>query len=93
MHMYSKELWDEVIRLHVEEGRTYQSLSDEFGMSPQTIGRRVRQLRAETETDEMKAKALKDMNEIHRLRDELSEVKKENDFLKKAAAFFAKETK
>ena len=91
--MYSKELWDEVIRLHVEEGRTYQSLSDEFGMSPQTIGRRVRQLRAETETDEMKAKALKDMNEIHRLRDELSEVKKENDFLKKLAAFYAKETK
>jgi transposase len=43
--------------------------------------------------DEMKAKALGDMNEIRRLQDELAEVKKENDFLKKLAAFYAKETK
>ena len=31
------------------------------------------------------------MQEINRLRKQLEEVKKENDFLKKAAAFFAKE--
>lgn len=92
MHMYSKELWDEVIRLHVKEGRSYKSLSDEFGISAHAIGCKVRKLRAETEMDEMKAKALGDMNEIRRLQDELAEVKKENDFLKKLAAFYAKET-
>ena len=31
------------------------------------------------------------MQEVNKLRQELAETKKENDFLKKAAAFFAKE--
>lgn len=91
--MYSKEVWDEVIRLHIEERRTYKSLSEEFGISEGTIGRRVRALRDAARTDEMKAQALQDMEEIRRLQDELDEVKKENDFLKKLAAFYAKETK
>ena len=31
------------------------------------------------------------MEEVHKLRQEKAELEKENDFLKKAAAFFAKE--
>lgn len=88
-----QELWDEVIRLHIEEGRSYKSLSEEFGISAHHIGTKVRELRSEAMADEMKAKSLKDMEEIRRLQDELAEVKKENDFLKKLAAFYAKETK
>ena len=91
--MYSKEVWDEVIRLHIEEGRTYKSLSEEFGMNPATISKRVVKLRNQSQKDAMKAKSLEDMEEIRRLREELAETKKENDFLKKLAAFYAKETK
>ena len=93
MHMYSKEVWDEVIRLHIEEGRTYKSLSEEFGMNPATISKRVVKLRNQSQKDAMKAKSLEDMEEIRRLREELAETKKENDFLKKLAAFYAKEIK
>ena len=93
MHMYSKEVWDEVIRLHIEEGRTYKSLSEEFGMNPATISKRVVKLRNQSQKDAMKAKSLEDMEEIRRLREELPETKKENDFLKKLAAFYAKEIK
>ena len=91
--MYSKEVWDEVIRLHIEEGRTYKSLSEEFGMNPATISKRVVKLRNQSQKDAMKAKSLEDMEEIRRLREELAETKKENDFLKKLAAFYAKEIK
>ena len=83
--MYSKELWDEMIRLHLEEGRSYQSLHEEFGPAPATISRRVRRF--------LQAEILGNMEEIRRLREELAETKKENDFLKKLAAFYAKEIK
>ena len=33
------------------------------------------------------------MEELNRLKAEVAELRKENDFLKKAAAFFAKESK
>ena len=75
--MYSKEVWDEVIRLHIEEGRTYKSLSEEFGMNPATISKRVVKLRNQSQKDAMKAKSLEDMEEIRRLREELAETKKE----------------
>ena len=90
--MYSKEVWDEIVRLHIEEGRTYQSLHDEFGPSAAVIGKHIRQFRQKAEHDETQATILENMEEIQRLREELAETKKENDFLKKLAAFYAKET-
>ena len=89
--MYSKELWDEIIRLHIEEGRTYQSLHQEFGPTPSVIGRRVRDFRQKAKASETQAEICSNMEEIRRLREELAETRKENDFLKKLAAFYAKE--
>ena len=91
--MYSKEIWDEIIRLHIEEGRTYQSLHEEFGPAPGVIGAHIRQYRIEARENEAQAEILGNMEEIRRLREELAETKKENDFLKKLAAFYAKESK
>ena len=93
MHMFNEELWDEIIRLHIEEGRTYQSLHEEFGPAPHTIGKRVRNFRRKAKDNETQAELLGNMEEIRRLREELAEARKENDFLKKLAAFYAKETK
>ena len=93
MHMYSKELWDEIIRLHIEEKRTYKSLSEEFGPAPSVISRRVRKFLDAAKENAAQAEILDNMEEIRRLREELAETKKENDFLKKLAAFYAKETK
>ena len=89
--MYDKELMDHLVKLHLEQGRTYISLEDEFGVYRSTISRAVRRFRKEAEADAQKAKALADMEELHRLKKEVEELRKENDFLKKAAAFFAKE--
>ena len=90
--MYSKELWDEIIRLHLEEGRSYKSLQEEFGPSMRVIGDHVRKFLQDAKDNETQAELLGNMEEIRRLREELAEVQKENDFLKKLAAFYAKET-
>ena len=90
--MYSKEIWDEIVRLHFEEGRSYQSLHEEFGPAPRVIGHHVKQFHQAAKDDETQAELLRNMEEIQRLRKELAETKKENDFLKKLAAFYAKET-
>ena len=89
--MYDKELMDHIIKLHLEQGRTYQSLQDEYGIPRNTIGRAVARFRQEAQTDAEKARTLAAMEELNRLRKEVEELRKENDFLKKAAAFFAKE--
>ena len=91
--MYSKEIWDEIIRLKLEEGRTYQSLHEEFGPSPRVIGERVKKFMRDAKDNNTQAEILGNMEEIRRLREELAETKKENDFLKKLAAFYAKEIK
>ena len=90
--MYSKEIWDEIVRLHFEEGRSYQSLHEEFGPTTSEISKHIRRLRQEAAHNEAQATILENMEEIQRLREELAETKKENDFLKKLAAFYAKET-
>ena len=78
--MIDKELMDHIVQLHIGEGRTYKSLSDEYGVSVNSIGRAVRRFHNEAKANEEKAKQLADLE-------------KENDFLKQAAAFFAKENK
>lgn len=91
--MVDKELLDHLVKLHLEQGRTYTSLRDEYGVGINTISRAVKRLKTAAKEDAAKAKALEDMEELRRLKQEVEELRKENDFLKKAAAFFAKESK
>ena len=80
-----------IVRLHLEEGRTLKGLAAEYGVSKASISIWVKQFREECQTNE-EAKADYDyMKENLQLKKQLSELQKENDFLKKAAAFFAKE--
>ena len=55
------------------------------------LTRTVRRFQKEAEVNEEKARILADMKRLHKLEAENAELKKEVDFLKKAAAFFAKE--
>ena len=91
--MYDRELMDHLVKLYLEQGRTYKSLAAEFGVSKNTISRAVNRFREEAASDAEKAKALAAMEELQRLRRENEELKKENDFLKKAAAFFVRENR
>ena len=93
MHNIEPELKEKIIRLKLEEGRTLQSLEDEFGVPHSTIGKWVRKYREKAQENKEEAKKLAAMEELGKLRRENEELKKENDFLKKAAAFFAKESR
>ncbi len=92
---YEPEFKKSIVRLHMEQGRTYKSISDEYNVSKASITKWCREF-----SDECHKKAENNpninneaemMKENLRLRRELEEARKENLFLKKAAAFFAKE--
>ncbi len=91
--MYSKELKEQVVKLYLEQRRTYISLADEFGVNSSTIKDWVRQYKNEAEHNDAVNKTLRTMEENKRLHQRIEDLEKENDFLKKAAAFFAKESK
>ncbi len=86
------ELKKRIIKLRLQDGRTYKSLSDEFGYSREVIARIVRQYQETAKENEETARHLSDMEKLRALQEEVAELRKENDFLKKAAAFFAKES-
>lgn len=64
---------------------------NEFSVSVATISNWVRQFRDECQINEKANNEYNYMEEKLRLRKELEEIKKENEFLKKAAPFFTKE--
>ena len=88
---YTPEFKKKIIRLHEEEGRTYRSITAEYGVAKATISKWCNELREECQTSPESKEEYDAMKEILRLRKELEELQKENLFLKKAAAFFAKE--
>ena len=79
---YTPEFKKKIVRLHEEEGRTYKSITAEYGVSKASISKWCSEFSKE-DYDNMK--------EMLRLKRENEELRKENLFLKKAAAFFAKE--
>ena len=88
---YEPEFKKKIVHLHLEEGRTLKGLAAEYGVSKASISIWIKQFRKECQTNE-EAKADYDyMKENLQLKKQLAELQKENDFLKKAAAFFAKE--
>ena len=92
---YTPEFKKKIVRLHLEEGRTYKSIIAEYGVSKASISKWCREFSKECQekvnTDPTATNDADLMKENLRLRKELEETRKENLFLKKAAAFFAKE--
>lgn len=88
---YDDDFKKMIVRLYLDEGRTIKSLTEEYKIGHASISNWVNEFRKECQTNP-KTKDLSDLyEENRRLRKELAEQKKENEFLKKAAAFFAKE--
>lgn len=78
---YTPELKKKIVRLHAEEGRTYKSITAEYGVSKASISKWCSEFSRECQT-----KAIENPDTPNEM-----ELMKENLFLKKAAAFFAKE--
>ncbi len=91
MTRISDETKRKVVRAHIQDGRTIASLVAEYGISRATASNWIRSYREECQNNDDENSQLEMMKELRRLLREKAELEKENSFLKKAAAFFAKE--
>lgn len=88
---YEQAFKDKIIRLHLEEGRTISSLNKEYQIGSGTLNGWLKAYREECNINPNKDAEKDNYAELLALRKKLEELEKENRFLKKAAAFFAKE--
>ena len=92
---YTPEFKKKIVRLHEEEGRTYKSITAEYGVSKASISKWCsefsKECQAKAQTNPDAPNEMELMKENLRLKRENEELRKEIAFLKKAAAFFAKE--
>ena len=87
---YSREFREEAVRLLRSSGRTVPQLAQELGCSPTSLRNWANQL----EVDAGKARGLSsdEREELRRLRRENRILTEEREILRKAAAFFAKDS-
>ena len=79
---YESEFKKKIVRFHLEEGRSLKGLATEYGVSKASIANWTKQFHEECQTNE-EAKADYDfMQENLKLKRQLAELQKENDFLK-----------
>ncbi len=89
---YSAEFKREAIRRAGEEGMTDVQMCEELGVSTRQLRRWRDELRAHGE-NAFPGHGISHDLALTNLRRDLSKVKQERDFLKEAAAYFAKESK
>ena len=80
------------VRLVVEEGKTVAEVARNLDLVPGALGEWVKRAKAEAGKGPPGALTSSERDELTRLRAELRQAKMERDILKKAAAFFAKES-
>ncbi len=91
---YTEEFRKEAVRRADEPGNSNASVAKELGISAQQIYNWRRQFNRLTDKQFSYINGVqfktKDSAEMKRLKQELADLKEENEFLKKAAAYFAK---
>jgi len=91
---YSKEFKLDAISLVIEQGYSRAEAARNLGVSPQMIGRWVRESQEEDgHAFRGNGKLTPEQEELRRLKEENKRLKMERDILKKAATFFAAEAK
>lgn len=88
---YNEKFKKKLVHLHIEDKRTLKSLSAEYGVSHTSISNWTKQFHEECQTNKETKSNYAFMAENLKLKKQLTELQKENAFLKKAATFFAKE--
>ncbi len=89
---YSAEFKREAVALASQPGQTIQGVARDLGIGAGLIQRWKRELKEHGQQAFVGQGVARD-EELMALRRELAQVKKERDFLKSAAAYFAKEGK
>jgi len=86
---YTPEFKAEAVKLVLEAGLTQAQASRDLGVAESVLGRWLRVARVAAEPAVLSEA---ERSELKRLRKENAILRKERDILKKAAAFFARET-
>jgi len=89
---YSKEFKQEAVEMSNVAGITLKQLGEELGVSAALLGRWRRQLKTNG-TAAFPGRGKPRDEEVAALKRELGRVRKERDFLREAATFFAKTSK
>ncbi len=93
---YDAEFKREALRLLLSSGKRVEDLAQDLGIHPSLLWRWRRQVEEAGAAENAfpgQGNRLGPDEEVERLRRELEQVKLERDFLKKAAAYFAKESR
>ena len=90
---YTTEFKRDAVRLVTEQGYNHSEAARNLGIDRGMIGRWVKEYKAdESEAFRGNGKLTAEHEELRRLREENRRLKLEREVLKKAAAFFAKES-
>jgi transposase len=87
---YSDEYKSEAVRLANDSGKPVTQVARELGVNANVLHRWMREEREAQAAGKTRSGVKAEQEEIARLRRELARVTQERDFLKRAAAFFAK---
>jgi transposase len=90
---YSDEYKSEAVRLANDSGKLITQVARELGVNANVLHRWMREEREAQSAGKTRGGVKAEQEEIARLRRELARVSQERDFLKRAAAFFAREHK
>jgi transposase-like protein len=88
---YSAELREKAVRLVTERGYSIRQVAEQFGCSLATV-QRWKEAALRKADPELAARIELEEDENKRLRKENAQLKQDLEILKKAAAYFAKET-
>ena len=87
------EFQAEAVRLVLTTDKSMLQVARDLGISEKTLGNWVRKERQRTERDELPgALSEHERLELKRLRKEVADLRVEREILRKAAAYFARET-
>ena len=88
--VYTPEFKDEAVKLVINTGRPIATVARELGVAEQTLGNWVKAFRGRQEAGDGPL-SQSERAELMRLRKEVSDLKMDRAFLKKASLFFAQE--
>ena len=88
---YTPEFKAEAVRMMKSSGKPAAELAKDLGVSEQSLFRWAKRYDIDTKADPNGPLTTAERDELIRLRRELKRVEQERDFLKKTAAYFARE--